>query len=128
MKGKGDQCVYLNQIHLSNGEGAFMPFKEQFSFARTEGKEVSQVPSLSPMTPPVMNRGFYDSLTNGRRPNLHSRFENQKQRRRWLNRKKQRRSWSAELHQLFLQALSNLGGSEGQSFGTAYMTWLNVLS
>lgn len=112
MKGKGDQCVYVNPIQMSSGEGAFMPLTEHSSFARTEGKEVSRVPSLSLMTP-AMNLGFYNSMSNGRQPNLHSRLKNLQKRRRWLNRKKQRRSWSAELHQLFLQALSHLGGSEG---------------
>ncbi|KAK9228240.1 hypothetical protein WN944_021189 [Citrus x changshan-huyou] len=111
MKGKGDQCVYVNPIQMSSGEGAFMPLTEHSSFARTEGKEVSRVPSLSLMTP-AMNLGFYNSMSNGRQPNLHSRLQNLQKRRRWLNRKKQRRSWSAELHQLFLQALSHLGGSE----------------
>lgn len=112
MKGKGDQCVYVNPIQMSSGEGAFMPLTEHSSFARTEGKEVSRVPSLSLMTP-AMNLGFYNSMSNGKQPNLHSRLKNLQKRRRWLNRKKQRRSWSAELHQLFLQALSHLGGSEG---------------
>ncbi|XP_062010918.1 transcription factor HHO5 [Rosa rugosa] len=118
-----DRSVPENPIEISNKRsrrGAFVPFKGNYEsgFARTcvkEDKEVSQVPSLSLMTPTSELGGFNNansksSTRGGSGPSLVKlQIEPQQQQQCF---RKQRRCWSPELHRRFIDALQQLGGSQ----------------
>lgn len=116
-----DRSVPENPIEVSNKRsrgGAFVQFKgnNESGFARTcvkEDKEVSQVPSLSLMTPMTELGGSKSSTRGGSGPSLVKlQIEPQQQSQQQCFRK-QRRCWSPELHRRFVDALQQLGGSQG---------------
>lgn len=114
-----------NPIEVSNKRsrgGAFVQFKgnNESGFARTcvkEDKEVSQVPSLSLMTPMTELGGSKSSTRGGSGPSLVKlQIEPQQQSQQQSQQqcfRKQRRCWSPELHRRFVDALQQLGGSQG---------------
>ncbi|KAJ4714943.1 Two-component response regulator [Melia azedarach] len=107
---ENNQPANENPIELFNcwyRDGAFVPFKEQIGFARTRDNEVSQAPGLSLMMP-ALKLDSREPKKVGRRPKWYARSENNQQQRRQC--RKVRRSWSNELHRLFVDVLNHLGG------------------
>lgn len=106
-----------------NGGRAFMPFKAYpgFPVARKEEKEELPVHGLSLLTPGIKNPRE-ESGSNGLRtscgksvsssaPNAIIRSGAQQTQQQTA--RKQRRCWSPELHRRFVNALQQLGGSQG---------------
>lgn len=116
-------CNYRNR------GGAFVPFKGKSGCGTKEDKEVSQVPSLSLMPPMAAELG--GSLNSNSKTNnlgcrggpgsslstdkmkLPCKPQQQTQQQQQASRK-QRRCWSPELHRRFIDALQQLGGSQGK--------------
>ena len=120
-----DRSTCENPIQLCNyrGKGGeFVPVKGLSGFERTGKKEekevVSQVTGLSLMTPVVSELGSYNlmSKTNGtNQVKIQNKPQQQHQQHQHQQPpyKKQRRCWSPELHRRFVDALQQLGGSQG---------------
>ncbi|XP_008241541.1 PREDICTED: uncharacterized protein LOC103339953 [Prunus mume] len=128
-----DRSVPENSIEPSNNRAmgrTFVPFKEQYESGFTgtclkDDKEVSQVPSLSLMTP-LMSEAL-DASTNtniksnnncrggsgsGLAGQLKLQNKPQQQSQQQQPFRKQRRCWSPELHRRFIESLQQLGGTQ----------------
>jgi hypothetical protein len=94
----------------SNGGGVFMEFNGNSL------KEVSQVPSYSLVS--EVSHGNSKSGGSSGSSLLRVEIQNQPQPPHPLqqNSRKQRRSWSSELHRRFVDALQQLGGAHGKLF------------
>ncbi|XWS39992.1 hypothetical protein CRYUN_Cryun18bG0101900 [Craigia yunnanensis] len=115
---------------IKEGERAFMPFKTNLSFAtRKEEKEEISIHGLTLLTPGIKNlkeeSGSSGSRTSCSRavsssaPNAQSNFRSgpqslSHQQQQQQAARKQRRCWSPELHRRFVNALQQLGGSQGK--------------
>ncbi|XP_058010513.1 transcription factor HHO5 isoform X2 [Hevea brasiliensis] len=121
---ENDRSTSENPIQLCNYKskgGAFMPFKPLSLFEGTDRKEekevMSQVTSLSLMTPvPVSELGSCNLISKGN-ANIQTKIQNNPQQQQHHQHqqpsyKKQRRCWSPELHRRFVDALQKLGGSQ----------------
>jgi hypothetical protein len=102
----GERCVSKK----SNGGGVFMEFNGNSL------KEVSQVPSYSLVS--EVSHGNSKSGGSSGSSLLRVEIQNQPQPPHPLqqNSRKQRRSWSSELHRRFVDALQQLGGAHGKLF------------
>jgi hypothetical protein len=102
----GERCVSKK----SNGGGVFMEFNGNSL------KEVSQVPSYSLVS--EVSHGNSKSGGSSGSSLLRVEIQNQPQppHPSQQNSRKQRRSWSSELHRRFVDALQQLGGAHGKLF------------
>ncbi|XVF45193.1 hypothetical protein PTKIN_Ptkin02bG0185300 [Pterospermum kingtungense] len=115
------------------GTRAFMPFKTNLGLSmRKEEKGEISVHGLTLLTPGIKNlkeeSGSMASRTSCSRtvsssaPNAHSNFRSgpqqpsnhQQQLQQHQTARKKRRCWSADLHRSFVNALQQLGGSQGE--------------
>lgn len=116
-----DRSVSENPIEMSKKRsrgGAFVPFKGNYV---KEDKEVSEVPSLSLMTPMCevggSNNGNSKSSARGGsglslvKLQIEAQQLSLHQQQQCF--RKHRRCWSPELHRRFVDALQQLGGSQG---------------
>lgn len=107
-----------------------MPFKALPGVEETERKEekevVSQVTGLSLETP-VSEFGSCNLMSKSNGSNqmkTHNKPQQQQQQQQAY--RKQRRSWSPELHRRFVDALQQLGGSQGRCF-TRFLYLLSLV-
>ncbi|XP_050368198.1 transcription factor HHO5-like [Argentina anserina] len=115
--GEDDRSVPENPIEMSKKRsrgGAFVPFKGSYV---KEDKEVSEVSSLSLMTPMCeVKNGSSKSITRGGsgpclvKLQIEAQQLSQHHQQQYF--RKQRRCWSPELHHRFVDALQQLGGSQ----------------
>lgn len=113
----------IQSRNLKNRGGAFVPFNGNLCMPKPvmkEDKELSQVPSLSLMTP--ASQLNHNNSKSGIRNSSGSSFladrvdvpgQPQPQHLQ-QNPRKQRRCWSPELHRRFVDALQQLGGAQGR--------------
>ncbi|KAK4262270.1 hypothetical protein QN277_027852 [Acacia crassicarpa] len=121
---ENDRFVPENSIqsqNLKNRGGAFIPFHENLGMSKPvmkEDKQISQVPSLSLMTPTselnlknsktcIRNCSGVSFLTGPLDGQAQPQPQHLQQ-----NPRKQRRCWSPELHRRFVDALQQLGGAQ----------------
>ncbi|KAF7828754.1 transcription factor HHO5-like [Senna tora] len=120
LRSEDDRSVPENPIqsrNLKNRGGAFLPFNGNLCMPKPvtkEDKEISQVPSLTLMTPAselnhhnsktgIRNSSASSFLVQGGQPQPQHLQQNPR---------KQRRCWSPELHRRFVDALQHLGGAQ----------------
>lgn len=127
---KGNQFANEDTFQACKGRSparTFLPFKTYSGLSRKEDNDTSEelpVPGLSLLTPGIKNlraesgstriscsRAVSSSAPNPQ-PNLRNGQPSQQQTAR-----KQRRCWSPELHRRFVNALQQLGGSQGKQMG-----------
>ncbi|XP_054825450.1 transcription factor HHO5-like [Prosopis cineraria] len=124
LRSENDRSVPENPIqsrNLKNKGGAFIPFNGNLGLSKPgmkEDKEISQVPSLSLMTP-ASELNLKNSKTCSRNCSgasfLTGRLDGQGQpqpQHLQQSPRKQRRCWSPELHRRFVDALQQLGGAQ----------------
>ncbi|KAJ4828378.1 hypothetical protein Tsubulata_017832 [Turnera subulata] len=108
--------------HRNGGGGAFVPFKrlpsgvEEGTERKEEKEVVSQVTGLSLMTPGSEQLGSCNLISKSNGSNQIKMKSKPQQPPQQLQKhngcRKQRRSWSPELHRRFVDALQQLGGSQ----------------
>lgn len=121
--GLGSEDPFQSCRDRSGGRG-FLPFKAcpGFPLANKEEKEELPVDGLSLLTPGIKNlreesganglRTSSSRVVSSSAPNANIRSGSQQQQQQ--SARKQRRCWSPELHRRFVNALQQLGGSQGK--------------
>ncbi|KAJ7952918.1 Myb-like transcription factor family protein [Quillaja saponaria] len=99
-----------------NNGGAFLPFRGNSGFSKMvmkEDKEVSQVPSLSLMTPVSESKSSSRGSSGSSLLTDPIKVQGQQQQQQLQQTsRKQRRCWSPELHRRFVDSLQKLGGAQ----------------
>lgn len=129
---RGNQYEKEDTFQVCNSRSAaraFMPFKTYSGLSRNDDNDNNSngelpVPGLSLLTPGIKNFREESSSTSSRiscsravsssAPNPHSNLQNGPQPHQQQTARKQRRCWSPELHRRFVNALQQLGGSQGK--------------
>lgn len=91
-----------------------------------EDKEISEVPSLSLMTP-ASELNPRNGIRNGSGPSFVTGRVDMQPQHLQQNPRKQRRCWSPELHRRFVDALQQLGGAQGIILLTGYTITMHYI-
>ncbi|XWS41955.1 hypothetical protein CRYUN_Cryun17cG0126700 [Craigia yunnanensis] len=119
-----EEYLSENPIELCNNKsrkGAFVPFKGQVDKENSGLSLMTPSSELASCNPIFKSNG---SCRIGSGSSLHAehnqiKFQTKSQhQQQQQNSRKQRRCWSPELHRRFIEALQQLGGSQGWAFGT----------